>query len=89
MGRRPPKQLPIEGMEPARIEAIEKAAEAYADIRNERMELTETEVKRKQTLIDVMKKHQQKLYRFDDHEVELVPGEDSVKVRKVKDAVPA
>lgn len=72
-----------EGVAPKRIKPIEVAADAYVDARDARMKLTEKEVEKRGKLIDLMKEHGLTKYRFGDEEVELKPGKDGVKVKKV------
>ena len=78
-------QTELKGIERPVIKAIEDAAEDYETIRDKRMALTEKEIEAKSKLLDLMKKHKCKLYRYDERIVELVPGEDGVKVKKAKD----
>lgn len=77
----------IEGTEPPKIDAIEKAAIRYVQFRDERMDAGEQEVKLKAKLIDVMKEHQLTTYNFDGFMVELDHvDEDTVKVKKLRAA---
>lgn len=73
------------GVSRPKVPAIEKAAEAYVGVRDQRMELTEREVLLKKELRDLMIKHGLKLYPLDDgKQVVIEPGEDEVKVKKPK-----
>ena len=86
------KQPELEGMTgpgvaPVVIPEIDKAAEKYVNIRDKRMLLTEDEIEAKGLLTELMKKHSLKTYRYDERLVELKPGEETVKVKKVKDDV--
>jgi hypothetical protein len=84
------KQQEIPGTESPKIKEIEVAAEAYVDVRDKRMRLTEKEVTAKTNLIQVVQDHAKELsadkdgrpcYRFDDLIVILKPGKTNVKVR--------
>jgi hypothetical protein len=83
------KQLPIPGTEKETIEELDAAAEAYADARDERMQLTERESEAKEALVSVMKKHGLEVYRDENAVppliVTLIPGEDRVKVSRAKE----
>lgn len=81
------KQLAIKGTQDPNYPELEEAAESYRDVRDARMELTEKEVVVKDDLLGLMKKHKLKSYRLPHSElvVELVAGEETVKVRKIKD----
>jgi len=75
----------LPGTEDAAIAEIEKAAEAYEDVRDERMRLTGEEVEKKEKLLEAMDKHEKTEYIFNDHKVEVVeePGTRTVKVKKI------
>lgn len=86
----PKAQKELEGMEPPSIREIENAAEAYVDVRDKRMKLTEKEVAAKETLIQAVLKHADailpngdgdRVYRYDDMVVILKAGKPNVKVR--------
>lgn len=72
-----------EGVAPKRIKALEVAADNYVDRRDTRMKLTEEEVAARSKLAELMKQHNLTIYRFGDEQVEVKPGKDKVKVRKV------
>lgn len=78
-----------DGFDRPKIKAIEDAALAYVEVRDKRMKLTTKEVEAKTTLVDVCKKHLDKLpvngegdhvYRFDE-EVVILSTKDNVKVK--------
>ncbi len=88
------QELPLKGrgVELAKIKEIETAAEAYVEARDERMELTKTEVAAKKELMDVMKKHKAELiedgsgaisYRYDEKLVTLKPVKETVQVKSI------
>lgn len=84
---RRPRQTSIPGTEGPRIPELDQAAEAYVDVRNERMGLTEREVAARSGLVATMRKHGQTVYRVDGEEpliVTLLEGEAKVQVRKEK-----
>lgn len=82
------KQMKIAGTEDPNYPDVEEAAEAYRDVRDQRMELTDKECDAKAVLHDRMKKHKLKAYRLpnSEHVAELVmTGVETVRVRKVKE----
>lgn len=89
-----PKQTEIEaeGFKQKKNAKIEKAAEKYEEVRDERMELTESEVSAKQALLMAM--HEEKLdkYRYQGSDgkmrlVEVLPSE-KVRVKKDRESEP-
>lgn len=78
-----PKQQHLPGMEPPRIKAIDNAADAYVEARNERQLLTQKEVTKRDTLMSLMQEHGLETYRYDGKRVELVKSDLKVKVRNV------
>jgi hypothetical protein len=75
---------PLPGMEDRSIHELDDVAEQYAEIRDQRMELTEREHTLKGLTLKLMKKHGKTIYRHDGIEITVVPGEDDVKVRVKK-----
>lgn len=57
------KQITIPGTVQKAIAEIDKAAEAYVDIRDKRMKLTVKEVEAQATLVAAMQKHKLEAYR--------------------------
>jgi hypothetical protein len=82
-----PRGAPLPGMEDHAIKALEDVAAQYAEIRDERMELTRREHETKTLALKLMKKYDKTIYRHDGIEITVVPGEDDVKVkvRKLED----
>jgi hypothetical protein len=81
------KQKFIPGTEPVSIKEIEDVAEAYVDVRDKRMNLTEDESEFKTKLIEVMKKHNLETYNFNGYiVVRSHIDEDEVKVKKARAA---
>jgi hypothetical protein len=75
------RQTRLAGMQDAAIEALEKAALEYAEIRDERQELTRSEVDLKEKLLKLMKKHSKTNYVHGGIEIRIVMEEETVKVR--------
>lgn len=82
-----PTQARLPGTEgKARIAALEKAAAAYVEARDERMELTEKEVEKQQALVAAMDKAGLEMYRCEDMKfVVEISKTTKAKVRKVSD----
>ena len=66
------------------IKPLEEAASDYADIRDERMRLTEQETGLKARLLSLMKKYRKTTYDRDGVHIEIVHEEETVKVRVKK-----
>lgn len=77
------KNLKGEGF-PKPVPEIDKAANAYVKVRDERVALSADEVKRKASLLDAMKKNGLTVYRYDSRIVEIVPEGETVKVKASK-----
>lgn len=77
------KKLP--GMEDTALKDLEKQARAYVDVRDERMELSRQESTLKESLLNLMKKHKKTVYRHADLEIRIVPVEETVKVKILKE----
>jgi hypothetical protein len=71
-------------MEKSGIQEIDKAAGEYLEIMTERVELLAHEVKLKGRLFLLMHKHERARYCYEDLEVILEPGEETLKVRRLK-----
>lgn len=81
------KQLQIEGTERKQHKDVTKAAEAYVDVRDNRMELTRQEVAARAVLIDKMKKHG--LTEYVDGDLEVLfdsKTTEKVKVKRLGDS---
>jgi len=76
-----PKQKDLPGMEERKIPDLHAAAEDYAEIRDERMALTEKEVPAKANLLELMHKHGKETYKYEDVEISVVHEEETVKVK--------
>src|SRR6185436_18740011 len=79
-----PKAIVLPGMEDAVIQPLEDIAEAYADIRDQRMLLSQEEADLKATAIKVMRKHGKTIYRRNGITIQIIDGEVAVKVRVAK-----
>jgi hypothetical protein len=75
----------LPGMEDPEIEELEDAAREYANIRDDRMKLTSSEVETKDVLLSLMKKHKKESYNHDGVEVKMVHEKETVKVRIKKE----
>lgn len=88
-----PRQTSIPGTEGPAIPEVDRAAQAYVDIRDSRMGLTEQETVAQATLLTVMRKHTLTVYRLDMGDgpmlVSVNEGQAKVSVRKVKEKAPA
>lgn len=78
------------GTEKKSIKEVDSAAEAYVEVRDERMKLTEREVEARDVLLAVMQKHKLDLYRDDDAAppllVTIIEGDAKVKVSRLEEA---
>jgi len=66
-----------------KIPAIEKAAEKYRDIRDQRMELTKQEVESKAVLANIMQEHSLTQYTYNATKIICEPGKLKVKVKAI------
>jgi hypothetical protein len=86
-----PKQNELPAIEgpgvspPRRIKAIDTAADVYVAARDARMTALQEEIKRRDRLLELMQDHKLTTYRFDDEEVEVLPGKTKVKVRRISE----
>ena len=82
-----PKQeeMPIEGegVSKPKIKAIDRAADKYVEIRDERMALTDKEIDAKAVLLNAMHEHGLTEYQYGDMKVVVKPGKENVKVKTV------
>ena len=79
--RKRPVQKELPGMESRRLEDVEDAAREYANLRDDRMNLTRREVDQKETLLTLMRKHGKEIYRVEEMEIKVVPTDVKLKVR--------
>jgi hypothetical protein len=79
-----PEQNELPGIE-KKIKEIHEKGLQYAAVRDERMQLTQQEVKLQGELLELMKKHELTRYQVEDVEMEIVPVKERVKVRIKKD----
>lgn len=77
-----PQRLP--GMEDAKITGLHNAALDYAEIRDQRQELTTQEVDLKQKLLKLMHDHNKETYDYNGVSITLVHEDETVKVRVKK-----
>lgn len=79
-----PKARDLPGLEDRAIKPLEEAAEAYADIRDQRMELGRSETELKSKLLTLMKKHGKSTYHRNGITIDIVSEAETVKVRVKK-----
>lgn len=80
---RRPKQEHLPTLEPPRITALDEATEAYQDVKDRRMKLTEKEVAATAALIGLMQQHQLNAYKTSDGECTVTLEEEAkVKVKR-------
>jgi hypothetical protein len=75
------RQQMIPGTEPPSIPKIDKAAEAYVEVRDERMSLTEKETDAHDNLLSLLREHGLETYEFDGMTVR-IDTKQKVKVRR-------
>jgi hypothetical protein len=75
------KQADLPGMENRAIDELESAARRYAAIRDKRMALNDAEVKLKDLLLGLLKKHDKREYQRDGIRIWIKVEEETVKVK--------
>jgi len=78
------KQKDLPGMSDRKIPELHAAAEAYVQVRDERMELTKREVEAKERVLKLMHENRKKEYRYEDVTIIIVPEAETVKVKLKK-----
>ncbi len=78
------KQRPLPGMERAVAKDVEEAADAFVNIRDRRLALSEKETEAQATLLAAMKAHRLQSYRYDENLV-VVDSKEKVRVKNAKD----
>src|SRR6266850_786549 len=79
--RKTARQPRLPGMQDAKISGLHNAALDYAEIRDQRQELTTQEVDLKQRLIKLMHDNSKETYDYNGVHIELVHEDETVKVR--------
>ena len=79
--KKAPKQARLPGTEDAPIQALESAAERYAEIRDERIALSKEEGELKAGLLILMKKNGKTAYKHNGVEIWIELEEETVKVK--------
>ena len=82
------KQGHLPDMEPPTVKEIDRAADDYRDVRDQRMELTKQETAKQAVLLELMRKHGLTHYEYDDYVVDIVANSSEkvkVKAKKVED----
>ena len=83
--KKKPRQARLPEMEDPAIEELENSAEEYADIRDQRMELTKEETRLKTELLGLMKKHNRVSYVHDGYDIKVIVESEKLKVRIKKE----
>jgi|SRR5262245_4309806 len=78
---RAPRSRRLPGLENHGIEELEGLAESYADLRDQRMELTNQEHAAKGEILKAMRRHNKTAYSHAGIAITVIAGEDDVKVR--------
>lgn len=76
-----PKSQALPGMSDRAIKPLEDAAQDYARIRDERIELNASEANLKSAVLALMKKHGKTVYQHDGITITVIAEEETVKVR--------
>ncbi len=76
-----PRQQALPGMEDRVIQAIDDAALSYAEIRDERIGLSQQEGEAKKTLMGLMHAHKKTKYTHANISIEIVPEGEKIKVK--------
>lgn len=82
--RAKPRTPALPGMEDHAIRPLESVARRYAEIRDERQELTREEVALKASAKTLMHKHGKTVYKHGGVSIRLIPGEEGIKVKVSK-----
>lgn len=81
------RQMAIPGTRDPEIPELDRAAERYLNLRDERMATGEAELQARTTVVELMKQHGKKVYRFDDSEgvprVVTLLVDEKISVKKV------
>lgn len=76
-----PRSQALPGLEDRAIQPLEDIAEAYADVRDRRIELNKEEHELKANALKLMKKYDKTIYRHDGITIQVIEGEPDVKVK--------
>lgn len=79
------KQARLPGVEDPAITELEDAAAEYAEIRDDRIALSQREGDTKATLLALMHKHKKKHYEHGGVSIDVVAEEETVRVRIKKE----
>lgn len=83
--KKKPRQARLPTMEDRAIEELEDSAENYADVRDQRMELTREESRLKDELLGLMKKHKKTSYVHDGFDIKVIVESEKLRVRIKKE----
>jgi hypothetical protein len=76
-----PRQQSLEGMGDARIEVLEDKALQYAEVRDERISLSQKEGELKGQLLDLMKAQKREHYQRGNIKIDIVHEKENIKVK--------
>jgi hypothetical protein len=79
--RKKPRQTSLPGMENRKIAELQRTALDYADVRDQRMELSKQESDLKKELLGMMHTHKMEHYEYGNVIVDVVHEEETVKVK--------
>jgi hypothetical protein len=79
-----PKPQDLPGMSHRAIAPLEEAAEAYVELRDQRMALLEQEVSYKAVVLKLMHKYGKTTYKRNGLEIIVMPAAEGVRVKKLK-----
>lgn len=78
------KQDRLPGTEDAALADLDSIGFEYAAMRDKRMDLNKQEIDLKARAIKLMHKHNRSHYKYQDLEMEIVPGDENIRVRVKK-----
>jgi tryptophanyl-tRNA synthetase len=81
MAKKIARQKTLPTMKDRKIEALEDAALAYAEVRDERMELSKSEVDKKSDLMALMHQHKKKSYHRGNIHIDLIVEKEKIRVK--------
>lgn len=84
-----PRQHPLAGMEDVRIDDLDEAAAALAEIRDQMNQLRTDEAGHLRNALKLMRQHKRTTWRASGVELFRVPGEEKLRVRTSKEKATA
>jgi hypothetical protein len=93
MGTLQQKEIEMEGagVAPLKIEALDRLAEIYVDLRDKRISMLQREIAAKEELIGELHQHEESIkhpdgtlvYRYNETVIRLTPGKEKLKVELI------